>query len=52
MTSAAAMATRLRVKCDCDDIGISLFTAGLLIHADASYYSRAVPFPENCGKLH
>ena len=30
MTSAAAMATRVRVNCDCDDILISLFIGGRL----------------------
>jgi hypothetical protein len=37
MKSAAAMATRVRVKGDCDDIGTLLFLGPVCLRADATY---------------
>ena len=34
MTSAPIMATRVRVKCDCDDIEILLFSPAFFLRAD------------------
>jgi hypothetical protein len=49
MASAAAMAMRVRVIGDCDDIGILPFLARIHSRTDAHHYSSVVPIPENCG---